>query len=49
MYQVVSLIARSALGREESRSGHHRTDFPNKRPEFQKHSLVSRGKEVSFV
>ena len=49
IYQVVSLIARSALAREESRGGHYRTDFPNKRPEFQKHSLVSRGKEVSFV
>ena len=49
MYQVVSLIARSALAREESRGGHYRTDFPDKRREFQKHSLVSRAKEVSFV
>ena len=49
MYQVVSLIARSALAREESRGGHYRTDFPNKSPEFERHSLVSRAKEVSFV
>ena len=49
MYQVVSLITRAALAREESRGGHYRTDFPDKRPEFQKHSLVSLGKEVSFA
>ena len=49
MYQVVSLITRAALARAESRGGHYRTDFPDKRPEFQKHSLVSLGKEVSFA
>ena len=41
MHIVSSLIARCALAREESRGGHYRSDFPQKRPEFQKHSIVS--------
>jgi L-aspartate oxidase len=41
------LIARSALAREESRGAHYRTDFPEKRVEFQKHSVV-RGDEILF-
>lgn len=49
MYQVVSLIARSALARKESRGCHHRTDFPDKIPGFRKHSLVSWDKEISFA
>ncbi len=43
MHAVASLIARCALAREESRGGHYRLDFPEKRPEFQKHSLIARG------
>jgi L-aspartate oxidase len=42
IYAVALLIARCALAREESRGGHYRTDFPETRPEFQKHSHVAR-------
>jgi L-aspartate oxidase len=42
------LIARCALAREESRGGHYRTDFPEKRPEFQRHSVVRRSGDVRF-
>jgi L-aspartate oxidase len=44
---VALLIARCALAREESRGGHYREDFPAKRPEFQKHSLISQTLEES--
>jgi L-aspartate oxidase len=49
MFEVVSLIARCALAREESRGCHFRSDFPLKNPEFQKHSLARSGAEVTFV
>jgi L-aspartate oxidase len=49
MYLVTSLIARCALARQESRGGHYRTDFPDPRPEFQKHSLVSKDIDVAFA
>ncbi len=49
MYQVIRLVARCALAREESRGGHYRTDFPSPRPEFRKHSRIRRGQEVRFV
>jgi L-aspartate oxidase len=42
MHQVAALIANRALWREESRGGHYRTDFPEKRPEFLKPSRVSK-------
>jgi L-aspartate oxidase len=48
LHQVAMLIARCALAREESRGAHYRTDFPEKREEYQKHSVVSRGGEVQF-
>lgn len=41
IHQVALLIARCALAREESRGGHFRTDFPEKRAEFARHSVIS--------
>lgn len=49
MYQVVRLITRCALAREESRGGHYRVDHPRPRPEFRRHSRVSRARNVQFV
>jgi L-aspartate oxidase len=42
MHEVAGLIARCALWREESRGAHYRTDFPEKREEFQRASAISR-------
>ena len=49
LYDAVSLIARSALARRESRGCHYRSDEPAKRPEFQKHSRVAKGHDVRFM
>ncbi len=49
MYQVIRLIARCALAREESRGGHFRTDYPEARLEFLKHSRIRQGQPVQFV
>ncbi len=47
---VVDLIARCALARRESRGAHYRSDFPEKQPEFQKHSIISlHHAEVAFA
>jgi L-aspartate oxidase len=43
MHEVALLIARCALAREESRGAHFRRDFPEKRPEGAKHSVMTRG------
>jgi L-aspartate oxidase len=48
MHTVAGLIARCALARRESRGAHFRADFPEKKPEFQKHSLVTQIDEVTF-
>ena len=45
---VALLIARCALAREESRGAHYRTDFPEKRPEFEKHSVIRKENDVIF-
>jgi L-aspartate oxidase len=47
--QTALLIARCALAREESRGAHFRTDFPSKRAEFEKHTVISRDAGVRFV
>lgn len=49
LHAVTTLIAHCALAREESRGGHYRVDFPAKRDEFQKHSVISLTKDVCFV
>ncbi|HUQ94286.1 MAG TPA: L-aspartate oxidase [Bryobacteraceae bacterium] len=49
IHEVALLIARCALAREESRGGHYRSDFPEKRNEFQKHSLINNLGGVSFL
>ena len=46
---VALLIARCALAREESRGAHFRTDFPEKREEFAKHSVVQKDNGITFT
>ncbi len=49
MYQVIRLVTRCALAREESRGGHFRTDYPETRSAFLKHSRIRQGQQVQFV
>jgi L-aspartate oxidase len=43
---LTSLVARSALAREESRGGHFRTDFPEENPALDGlHTVVRPGRE----
>jgi L-aspartate oxidase len=41
IHTVATLIARSALQREESRGAHYRTDFPEKRAAFEKPTVLA--------
>ena len=45
---VELLIARCALARRESRGAHYRLDYPDKRPEFEKHSMIQKDTGVTF-
>jgi aspartate oxidase len=49
LHAVALLIARCALAREESRGGHYRTDFPETRPVYQKHSQIDTNGGVVFA
>jgi len=48
MRQVALLIARCALARRESRGAHFRADWPRKRREFARHSVIAKGCEIAF-
>jgi L-aspartate oxidase len=48
IHTVALLIARCALARQESRGAHYRTDFPEKRLEFQLHSIVTKHHAPNF-
>ena len=49
LHTLGSLIARSALTREESRGSHYRSDFPYRDDEkFQKHSLIAKDLDVTY-
>jgi L-aspartate oxidase len=50
LHNLGSLIARSALAREESRGSHYRSDFPYRDDDiFQNHSQISNSHDPSFV
>ena len=49
LHSLAKLITRSAIGREESRGSHYRSDFPYRDDDdFQKHSVVTKNAEVTF-
>jgi L-aspartate oxidase len=48
IHLLAQLIARCAMAREESRGAHYRTDFPETRTDYQRHSLVRKEYDVTF-
>ncbi len=50
IHTVATLIAKCALARKESRGGHYRTDYPEIREEYRRHSLIDRqNAQVTFA
>ena len=47
MLALAELVASAALAREESRGNHWRTDFPEMRSEWEKHTIIRRS-DVGF-
>ena len=45
---VALLIARGALARKESRGAHFRTDYPETREAFARHSVVGKQADITF-
>jgi L-aspartate oxidase len=48
IHTVARLIAVCALERQESRGAHYRTDFTQKSPDFNRHSVVSKAGRIRF-
>jgi L-aspartate oxidase len=48
MRQVALLIARCALARQESRGAHYRTDYPETREAFARHSVAGKQADIAF-
>jgi L-aspartate oxidase len=46
--QVALLIARCALARKESRGAHFRIDYPEAHDAFARHSVITKGTDVTF-
>jgi len=44
---LAMLVAQAALWREESRGGHYRSDFPERRDEWRVHSIQRAGQKIS--
>ncbi len=48
MLLIAGLITKCAWQREESRGAHYRSDFPEKRPEFAKHTVIRKNAPITF-
>lgn len=49
LVQAAKLIAKAALFRKESRGGHYRSDYPQKKPEYESMTLIQNGTEMKLV